>query len=116
VPYHQHGLNHIIHFFPLSRDPVCPLTSSPFSVRHSMALPMEGQISASSLACRDACITVAIDFYAALGNSMLGMTLTGVAIDGADNPWFVLIDGAIASSSTDPGVMVVAYLNGTLTK
>jgi hypothetical protein len=46
---------------------------------------------------------------------MLGMTMTGVVIDGADNPWFILIDGATRSRS-NPNVAIVAFVGGILTK
>jgi hypothetical protein len=62
---------------------------------------------------RDACIKTAVDFQAELGNVMLGMTITGIVIDGSENPWFTLIDGATMSRS-NPNVVIVVYKAGSL--
>jgi hypothetical protein len=66
----------------------------------------------------DACIKQTLDFHALINDgSMLGKTITGLALDASMDPWFVLVDGASASRSA-PNVVILHYSAsaGTLTK
>jgi hypothetical protein len=62
---------------------------------------------------RDACIKTIVDFQALLGPSVQGMTMTGLVIDGSNNPWFTLVEGATASRG-NPNVAIASYVKGTL--
>jgi hypothetical protein len=66
----------------------------------------------------DACVKQTLDFHAVINDgSMLGMTITGLALDANMDPWFVLVDGATTSRGA-PNVVILHYSvsAGTLTK
>jgi hypothetical protein len=90
----------------------CDADASTFSTSSN---PLKWTTFADPVNTGDKCVKKTLNFHAQLGDSMLGMTITGLALDANMNPWFVLVDGATASL-TAPNVVIVHYDGTTLSQ